>query len=153
MPDCDWTRNFYLVEKKGKKMSKFSLENPTLTFGGVFYPRGWVVLMFSTVEAARKAVADLKTGGYSNEDVIFVSASDILGKIASTIGSADGELPSVGSERGMVRQHEALAKQGHVAVLAYAQSEEETERAMTVARRFSPSFAQKYHRFAIEDLQ
>lgn len=129
------------------------MEKPTLTFGGVFYPRGWAVLMFATAEAGHKTVADLRTGGYSTEDVIFVSASDILSNIANTIGQADSGLPSAGSERGLVRQHESLAKAGHVAVLAYAPSEEETERVMTVARRFRPSFAQKYHRFAIEDLQ
>lgn len=134
-------------------MSKFSMEKPTLTFGGVFYPRGWAVLMFASAEAGQKVVADLKTGGYSDEDLFFVPAADILKKISESIGVAEAGLPSVGSERTVVRQYETLAKQGHVAVLAYAQSEEETERVMTVARRSAPSAAQKYHRFAIEDLE
>ncbi|WP_225782523.1 RNA-binding protein [Xenophilus sp. Marseille-Q4582] len=133
-------------------MSKFSMEKPTLTFSGVFYPRGWVVLMFATPDAGRKCEADLKTGGYSADDLIFVSSADVLANVANTIGQADSGLPSVGAERGMVRQHETLARQGHVAVLAFAPSEEEVERVMTVARRYRPSFAQKYHRFAIEDL-
>ena len=132
--------------------NKFSMEKPTLTLGGVFYPRGWVVLMCPTVEAGRQVVADLTAGGYSTEDLIFVSAAEILANVASTLGAGDGGMPSVGSERGIVRQHEVLAKQGHVGVMAYAPSDEETERVMTVARRIKPSYAQKYNRFVIVDL-
>ena len=133
--------------------NKFSMEKPTLTLGGVFYPRGWVVLMCSTSEAGRQVVADLAAGGYSAEDLIFVSAAEILANVASTIGTVDGGMPSVGSERGIVRQHEVRAKQGHVGVMAYAPSDEETERVMTVARRIKPSYAQKYNRFVIVDLE
>lgn len=129
------------------------MEKPKLTFGGVFYPKDWVVLMFPSPESGKNVVSDLRTGGYSEEDVIFVTATEILEKVSGSTGSSETSLPSVGTERGMVRQHEVLAKQGHVAVLAYAPSDEETERVMTVARRFKPSFSQKYHRFAIEDLE
>ncbi|HHW1763901.1 TPA: hypothetical protein ACUUBR_003437 [Pseudomonas aeruginosa] len=131
---------------------KFSMEQPTLTFGGVFYPRDWVVLMFPTEDGARKVVSDLKVGGYSDEDVIFVDAATILNNISATIGDKETGLPSVGTERSFVRQHEDLAKQGHVAVMAYAPSDDETERVMTVARRVGPSYAQKYRRFTIQDL-
>ncbi|RYX97047.1 MAG: RNA-binding protein [Comamonadaceae bacterium] len=133
-------------------MSKFTLEKPALTFGGVFYPRDWVVLMFGTATDAAQVAADLKSGGYADEDLLVVDPATILANISATVGSAESGMPSVGAEKSMVRRHEALARQGHAAVMAYAPSETETERVMTVARRSSFSFAQKYHRFAIEDL-
>ena len=108
--------------------------------------------MCSTSDAGRQVVADLTAGGYSAEDLIFVSAAEILANVANTIGAVDGGMPSVGSERGIVRQHKVLAKQGQVGVMAYAPSDEETERVMTVARRVKPCHAQKYDRFAIVDL-
>ena len=133
-------------------MSKFTLEKPALTFGGVFYPRDWVVLMFGTTAEAAQVASDLKTGGYVDEDLLMVDPATILSNIAATIGNAEQGLASVGTEKSMVRRHEALARQGHTAVMAYAPSEQETERVMNVARRNRFSFAQKYHRFAIEDL-
>ncbi|MDO9405066.1 MAG: hypothetical protein Q7T87_13620 [Polaromonas sp.] len=133
-------------------MRKFTLEKPELTLGGVFYPRDWVVLMFASEPDAAQVAADLTTGGYADEDLLLVDAATVLANIRSTIGDAANGMPSVGAEKALVRRHEALASQGHVAVMAYAPSSEETARVMTVARRREPSLAHKYHRFAIEDL-
>lgn len=108
--------------------------------------------MFPSELSAQKVMQDLRTGGYADEDVLLVRAEAILEQVNQTIGPKDGEMPSVGTERSFVRQHEALAKQGHVALMAFAPSEEETERVMTVARRQSLSSAQRYLRFAIQDL-
>lgn len=130
----------------------FSMEQPTLTMGGVFYPRGWVVLMFSTAEMALRVQADLKTGGYADDEVLFIGSDEILTAVAATMGPHSSRLPSGGSEGRPVRNHETLAQQGHVGLMVYAPYAEETQRVMKVALRGNPSFAQKYHRPAIEDL-
>lgn len=75
---------------------RFSLEQPTLTFAGVFYPRDWVVLMFPTEAGGRQVVENLKTGGYSDEDVIYVDAKTILDNVRASIGDKDGFFPSGG---------------------------------------------------------
>lgn len=133
-------------------LKPFALEPNMLTMGGVFYPTGYIFIMFPTDEDRAQAIDLLMTDGYSGESFMEVSSEAVLGTIASTVGSADIPLPSAGTEANTVRRFAELASQGHRALMIHAPSAEETGHIMTVLRRSRISYAQKYRQLVIEDL-
>ena len=133
-------------------MTPFSLEPNMLTLGGVFYPTGYMFLMFPSEQDARAAEQLVEKDGYTGESISLLSPSLILEKVAPTIGSADTPMPSAGTEADTVRRYAELAGQGHHALLIHAPSAEETEHIMEVLKSARISYAQKYRHLVIEDL-
>ena len=133
-------------------MTPFTLEPNMLTMGGVFYPTGYMFVMFPNEQDARAAEAKLESDGYSGESISLLTPDIIHEKVARTVGSADNPLPSAGTEADTVRRYAELASQGHHALLIHAPSAEETEHIMEVLKHSRISYAQKYRHLVIEDL-
>jgi len=132
-------------------MKSFELEPRMLTMGGVFYPTGYMFLMFPGEKEARDAERALEDDGYNGESICLLTPKDILEKVARTIGGEE-PLPSAGTEADTVRQFAVLAKEGHHALLIHAPSARETEHIMTVLKDSPISYGQKYRHLIIEDL-
>lgn len=133
-------------------MKAFELASNMLTMRGVFYPTGYMFVMFPGEADARAAERALEESGNTGEWSSLLTPDDILQKIARTVGNADIPLPSAGTEADTVRQFAQLASQGHHALMILAPSAEQTERIMAVLRKFPVSYAQKYRHLVIEDL-
>jgi hypothetical protein len=133
-------------------MKHFELEPGMLTMSGVFYPTGYMVLMFPTEQDARDAAHQLEAGGVGGEHISLLPPAAILEKVVRTVGNADIPLPSAGTEAETVRRYAELASQGHHALLVHAPSHDESERVMEVLRGAPISYGQKYRRLVIEDL-
>ena len=133
-------------------MKQFALEPNMLTLRGVFYPTGYMFLMFPTEQDARNAERLLEESGYSGESISLLTPQLIQEKIARTVGNADIPLPSAGTEADTVRRFAQLASQGHHALMIHAPSAGETEHIMEVLKDANISYAQKYRHLVIEDL-
>lgn len=133
-------------------MKAFELASNMLTMRGVFYPTGYMFVMFPSEADARAAERALEESGNTGEWSSLLTPEDILQKIARTVGDSEDPLPSAGTEADTVRQFAQLARQGHYALMILAPSAEATERIMAVLRKFPVSYAQKYRHLVIEDL-
>ncbi|MDB5870732.1 MAG: hypothetical protein JWQ07_174 [Ramlibacter sp.] len=133
-------------------MKPFALEPNMLTMRGVFYPTGYMFIMFPSEQDARDAERSLEDDGYTGESASLLTPQDIQEKVARTVGSADMPLPSAGTEADTVRHFAELASQGHWALMIHAPSAHETEHIMEVLKHAKISYGQKYRHLVIEDL-
>lgn len=133
-------------------MKPFTLEPGMLTLRGVFYPTGYMFLMYPTLDDAYNAERKLRHAGCNCERVSLLTPDDILEKIVHTVGNADMPLPSPGTEADTVRHFAKLASRGHHALMIQAPSAEESTHVMNVLRDTPISYGQKYRHLAIEDL-
>lgn len=133
-------------------MKPFQLESRMVTMGGVFYPTGYMFLMFPGEQQARDAARRLASDGSSEESISLVSPEAIHEKIARTVGNADIPLPSAGTEADTVRRFAELASQGHWALMIHAPSGTESDRIMETLKDSGISYGQKYRHLVIEDL-
>jgi len=155
--DDNGARNFahyYKQNTNGRMpdMKPFELLPKMLTMSGVFYPTGYMVLMFPTEKEARNAELALEDDGYPGESISLLTPRDIQEKVARTVGHADIPLPSAGSEADTVRNFASLASQGHHALMIHAPSAKQTEHVMEVLKDAHISYGQKYRHLIIEDL-
>jgi hypothetical protein len=132
-------------------MKPFHLESGMKTMGGVFYPTGYVVLMFPSEQAARDACSLLDDGGFAADAVAHITPEDFRREILGTAGD-DAILPSAGSEGDTVRRFAELSRQGHHGLMVHAPSAEQSERVMTLLKDAPISYGQKYRHLVIEDL-
>jgi hypothetical protein len=133
-------------------MKAFHLESGMTTMGGVFYPTGYMVLMFPTEKAARDAEMLLEDKGIDGEQVSLLTPEVFQEEIARTVGNADIPLPSAGTEADTVRRFAELASQGHYALMVHAPKAAESERVMEILKDCPISYGQKYRHLVIEDL-
>ena len=133
-------------------MKPFTLEPGMLTLRGVFYPTGYMFLMFPTQEGARAAASKLREAGCTPDAISLLTPADIQEKIVRTVGHADIPLPSAGAEAGTIRRNAQLPSQGHHALLVHAPSSAESDRVMRLLEGMPISYGQKYRHLVIEDL-
>jgi hypothetical protein len=133
-------------------MKAFSIEPNMLTMRGVFYPTGYMFIMFPTEKDARDAERTLEDNGINGESISLLSPQEIQEKVARTVGSADVPMPSAGTEADTVRHFAQLASEGHHALMIHAPAAKESERVMEVLKDAHMSYGQKYRRLVIEDL-
>ena len=133
-------------------MKRFELEPDMLTMRGVFYPTGYMFIMFPSEKDARDAERLLEENGCSGESISLLTPQDIHEKVARTVGNADIPLPSAGTEADTVRQYAELASQGHHALMIHAPSAKESDHIMKVLKDAKISYGQKYRHLVIEDL-
>ena len=131
-------------------MKNFELTKKMLSLGGVFYPKGYAVIMFPDVADARKVASELEAG---NDGIMLLSPETILEEISPADGHSDVQLPRVGTEGATVHKFGDLAREGHYGLMIPVHSGEDTERMMAVVRTVPFSYAQKYHFLAMEDLE
>lgn len=119
---------------------------------GIFYPTGWIVLAFKDKALAERVQRDLMTGGYEAQDCMLFDAGDVIPTAREQLENADW-LGRLGRADEMVQTHLNAAKGGSTFLLVYAQTDDEAERVMNVARRVPLQFAHRYRRFAIQTLK
>ena len=134
-------------------MKNFELTSNMLTMTGIFYPRGYAFIMFSSATDAQLVAQEIASQQDVGKHVMFLSASAVLKDVGKVEGESDIALPSVGTEAATVRRYVDLARQGHCALMVKVDSDKETERVMQAARRVSFSYGQRYHLLAMEDLE
>ncbi|OGA95360.1 MAG: hypothetical protein A3E79_17430 [Burkholderiales bacterium RIFCSPHIGHO2_12_FULL_61_11] len=132
-------------------MKDFKLTDKMLSLGGVFYPTGYAFIMFPNSKDARQVARELKKTG--SDDILLLTPATILEEIGKAAGDSDLLLPSLGTERNTAQKYLELAREGHHALMIPVDSEEATERVMSVVRKFPFSYAQRYHMLVIEDLE
>ena len=133
-------------------MKPFSLDSRMLTMRGVFYPTGYLFVMFPTLQDAEKLDHDLQESGYRDHDVMLIEPGTILGEIGKTVRHDGGLFPSLGTEAATVHEYEERAMRGNCAVLVHAPSAKDTELVMDVVHTLPFTCAQKYRPLVIEDM-
>lgn len=140
--------------RKGLNLKTFVLTPEMSTFLGVFYPTGYIVVMFPNVHQAEQAAHELVTGGYDGQAITLLPPETILREIAPSDGDdTDLDLPSVGTESATAQKFVKLARAGQFGLMVHAKSDEDAEIVMSVVRLLPFSYAQKYHMLAMEDLK
>lgn len=132
-------------------MKPFHLESSMTTMGGVFYPTGYMVLMFPSEQAAREACNLLGDNDIDDDDVVHVTPEDFQREVLGATGD-DEALPSAGSEGDTVRRFAELFGQGHHALMIHAPSAKESDQVMAVLKDAPISYGQKYRHLVIEDI-
>jgi hypothetical protein len=134
-------------------MKPFSIEPNMLTLRGVFYPTGYMFIMFPTEKDARDAERALEDSGVNGESISLLSPQDIKEKVARTVGSDDDmPLPSAGTEADTVRHFAQLAREGHHALMIHAPAAKDSDRVMQALKDAHMSYGQKYRSLVIQDL-
>ena len=133
-------------------MKIFKLDSSMTTMGGVFYPTGYMVVMFPTEEDAASAARKIQADGIEADRVSHLTPEVIQEQIARTVGTADIPLPSAGSEADTVRRYAELAGKGQHGLLIHAPHGDETAHIMELLADAPVSYAQKYRTLVIEDL-
>jgi hypothetical protein len=132
-------------------MKSFAPESRMYTLGGVFYPTGYMFIMYPTAEDAAEAEKRLLQSGWDNGPITLLTPKDIHEKIASAVEHEEG-LPSPGTEAATARHYEELAREGHHAILVPAPKAKDAEQVMQALKGTNITFAQRYRHFVIEDL-
>ena len=140
--------------RKGLNLKTFVLTPEMSTFLGVFYPTGYIVVMFPNVHQAEQAAHELVTSGYDGQAIMLLPPETILREIApSDRDDSDLDLPSVGTEGVTAQKFVKLARQGQFGLMVHAKADKDAEIVMSVVRTLPFSYAQKYHMLAMEDLK
>ena len=132
-------------------MRSFHLEPGMKNMGGVFYPTGWMVLMFPGEQQAREAGRRLASHGFADEALMLVTPEDVRRELLETAGD-DEILPSAGTEGDTVRRFAELAAQGHYGLMVHAPHQKDSDRVMALLEGAPISYGQKYRMLVIEDV-
>jgi hypothetical protein len=132
-------------------MRPFHLEPSMKTMRGVFYPKGWMVLMFPGEQQARDAARILADDGMAESDVMLVTPEDFRRELVGAEGD-DDLLPSAGTEGDTVRRFVELSRQGHYGLMVHTPRHEDDEHVMKLLRDCPISYGQKYRALVIEDI-
>jgi hypothetical protein len=135
-------------------MKTIEITSHMFTMSGVFYPKGYAIVMFPNAQDAEQVARDLGSSQAGGGEVMLLSPNAVL----RNIGKIDDEetnanLPSVGTEAATVVKYIDLARQGHHALMVRVHSDIETEQVMQAVRKVPFSYGQRYHLLAIEDLE
>ena len=133
-------------------MKNFELTSQMQTISGVFYPKGYAVIMFENSEDAEKIAHEWESR-VGNDSVMLLSPPMVLLHIGRVEGESDVALPSVGTEGATVRKYVDLARAGHCALMVKVGSDKEVEALMTEVRKVPFSYGQRYHLLAMQDLE
>ena len=134
-------------------MKPFQLDSSMKTaLGGVFYPTGWLVLMFAGEQQARDAGKLLSDEGIAADDVLLVTPEDFRRDIIGTAGD-DAIVPSAGTEGDTVRKFAGFAREGHYGLMVHAPKAEDSDRILELLRGSGITYGQKYRHLVIEDVE
>lgn len=134
-------------------MKTFEITSHMFTMSDVFYPNGYVFVMFPNAQDAQQVLGELDGSLTGSGEMMLLSPQAVL----RDIGKLENEevevtLPSIGTEAATVVKYINLAKQGHHALMVRVHSDVETEQVMRAVRKVPFSYGQRYHLLAIEDL-
>jgi hypothetical protein len=132
-------------------MRPFQLDSGMTTMTGVFYPTGWMVLMFPGQEQALDAARLLAKAGFADDAMMLMTPQDVRRELLGAAGD-DHIIPSAGSEGDTVRRFAELAAQGHHGLMVHAPHHEDSDRVMELLKDAPISYGQKYRKLVIEDI-
>jgi hypothetical protein len=132
-------------------MKPFRLESSMKTMRGVFYPTGWMVLMFPGEQQARDAAKLLADSGVADDCVMLLTPEDFRRDIIGATGD-DNMLPSAGTEGDTVRKFSECMRDGNYGLMVHAPSHEESDKAMETLKDCRITYGQKYRMLVIEDI-
>jgi hypothetical protein len=134
-------------------MKPFSLSSGMTNMRGVFYPTGHVVLMFPTVEDARRACELMRKDGISEDDLCLATPEEFERQITGATDEDDDMLlPSVGTESDTAKHFRELAHAGHHALIVHANAKLTSDHVLDVLKDTHISYGQRYRFLVIEDL-
>jgi hypothetical protein len=133
-------------------MKPFHLDSSMKTMRGVFYPTGWMVLMFPGEQQARDAAKLLADRGIADSDVMLVTPDDFRREIVDDTGD-DDMLPSAGTEGDTVRRFVQLARQGHHGLMVHAPKHDQSDHILDWLKGSGIVYGQKYRTLVIEDVE
>ena len=133
-------------------MRPFRLDPDMKTMRGVFYPTGWLVLMFAGEQQARDAARLLSDQGVGEADVLLVTPDDFRRDIVGATGD-DDMLPSAGTEGDTVRKFAQYARDGHYGLMIHAPKGNDSDRILELLRGSGIVYGQKYRHLVIEDVE
>lgn len=129
-------------------MTTFDKNNPQTSFGA-FKPVGNLVIVFEDAASACDAKRDLLTGGHKGMELTFMTGTEFV-KILDSMEMQQSMLALLGSELRKTDEFRREAERGACFLVAYAPSEDETDRVMRVVKRYDYRFALKYGHMIIE---
>lgn len=133
-------------------MRPFHLDSGMKTMRGVFYPTGWMVLMFPGEQQAREAARILADKGLAEGDVMLASPAEFRREALGATGD-DNLIPSVGTEGDTVRRFAELAAQGHHALFVHAPDSKQSDEILAWLSGCGIAYGQKYRKLVIEDVE
>ena len=139
------------IKRERNPMRPFHLDSSMKTMTGVFYPTGWMVLMFPGEQQARDAANKLEQSGIAGGDVLLMTPEDIRRDLMEAKGD-ENILPSAGTEGDTVRKFAEFARQGHYGLMVHAPKAEDSDRVTELLRGSGISYGQKYRHLVIEDI-
>jgi hypothetical protein len=126
---------------------------------GVFYPKDYLLAVFTDPRAADRAAAALEVAGFLDDDVLVLGSDEVLGwhgRFTTDTGLvgrfkefAAKHFPGTGAKLDDVIDH---ARVGHTFLLVYAPEPSHIERAATAIRPAHPALLRKYGAVTITDL-
>lgn len=131
-------------------MRPFQLDSSMKTMRGVFYPTGWMMLMFPGEQEARGAAQVLEDRGFADGDVMLVTPADFRREILGAAGD-DDILPSAGTEGDTVRRFAEFAREGQHALMVHA-PDAGSEEILESLHDYPISYGQKWRKLVIEDI-
>jgi hypothetical protein len=132
-------------------MNAFHLESNMTTMSGVFYPTGYMVLMFPGEQQARDAGRLLADAGIAEDTLTLITPGDFRREILGTSGD-DAILPSAGTEGDTVRRFAEMFAEGHHALMVHAPSGDDSVRVTELLKDAGITYGQKYRHLVIEDI-
>ena len=130
-------------------MRPFHLDSSMKTMRGVFYPTGWMVLMFHGEQQARDAARLLEQNGIGGDAMMLMSPQDIRREL---VAGDNAILPSAGTEGDTVRKIVECADKGHHGLMVHAPHHADSDRVMELLKGAQISYGQKYRTLVIEDI-
>ena len=118
---------------------------------GTFNPVGHIVIAFADDAVATQAAAELRTGGFTDEDILSYTSPEVITRLREMVHTAS-EAAGFGYEITLMRRYLALAEGGAGWLIVYAPEDAPALRVAEVATRLKASSAVHYHRLANEDL-
>ena len=134
-------------------MKNFELTSDMSTMGGVFYPKGYALVMLPSAQHAEQVARELEGSATPPVEVMTLDPQTIFRDIGKLKDDSDIDLPSVGTEGATVNKYVQLARKGHHGLMVKVDSDEETETLMVAARKADFSYAQRYQLLAMQDLE
>lgn len=134
-------------------MKNFELTSDMLTMSGVFYPKGYIFIMFPDEQDAEKVAREIDADRENGGETMVLKPATVLRDIGKVDGDSDVALPSVGTEGATVNKYIELARKGHYALMVKIKSDEHAASVIAAARKVPFSYGQRYHLLAMEDIE
>jgi hypothetical protein len=134
-------------------MKNFELTSDMLTMSGVFYPKGYIFIMFPDEKDAQQVAHEIDADRVNGGETMVLTPATVLRDIGKVDGESDLALPSIGTESATVAKYIELARDGQYAVMVKVKSDEQAASVISAAQKVPFSYGQRYHLLAMEDIE